>query len=55
MSILNTARMGKFSSDRSIKEYCQKVWDVQPCPVKLKWKELPEDGVLFHPEETQEE
>jgi starch phosphorylase len=28
MSILNTARMGKFSSDRAIREYCEKVWEV---------------------------
>ncbi|MDI6853107.1 MAG: glycogen/starch/alpha-glucan phosphorylase [Deltaproteobacteria bacterium] len=29
MSILNTARMGKFSSDRAIREYCDKVWKVR--------------------------
>ncbi|MGC8989506.1 MAG: glycogen/starch/alpha-glucan phosphorylase, partial [Verrucomicrobiia bacterium] len=32
-SILTVARMGKFSSDRAIREYAQHIWHVQPVPV----------------------
>jgi len=35
MSILNVARMGKFSSDRAIKEYCRDIWQVEPLPVEV--------------------
>lgn len=33
MSILNVVRMGKFSSDRAIREYCRDIWRVEPVHV----------------------
>jgi starch phosphorylase len=35
MSILNVARMGRFSSDRAVHEYAEHIWKIEPMPVGL--------------------
>lgn len=35
MSMLSVARAGRFSSDRAIREYCERIWRVQPMSVPL--------------------
>ena len=36
MSIFNAARTGKFSSDRTIQEYCQEIWKAEPVKIDLE-------------------
>jgi starch phosphorylase len=43
MSILNTARMGWFSSDRAVREYCKDIWNVSPVSIPLNGN----DGLGF--------
>ncbi len=35
MSILNVANMGRFSSDRTIRQYAEEIWSVKPIQIKL--------------------
>jgi glycogen phosphorylase len=41
MSILNVAGMGKFSSDRTVKEYAERVWGVKPVSVNVPKRKGP--------------
>ncbi len=52
MAIINAARMGKFSSDHAIRQYCRKIWQVQPFPVTLKLQRLPENGIKYPKRDT---
>jgi len=49
-SILSTAGSGKFSSDRTIQQYAQQIWGIQPCrrpgPVSVSVERLGTLGVV---------
>ena len=35
MCVMNIANMGFFSSDRTIREYAEEIWNIEPCPIEL--------------------
>lgn len=35
MAVINTAKSGKFSSDRTIREYASEIWDIKPLHIEI--------------------
>lgn len=45
MVLRNIAAAGKFSSDRTIKEYARDIWNMEPSDIKISLSREPSSGV----------
>lgn len=51
MSIINAANVGKFSSDRTMREYCKEIWDAKPIKVEMDNYKQEEAGLRLQQKE----
>ena len=39
MAVIGVAKSGKFSSDRTISQYCKEIWNIEPTPIPAPTKD----------------
>ena len=46
-AVLNVARMSKFSSDRTIREYAEEIWKLRPLHVRVRGRDVSGEPILL--------